>query len=114
MTPIEDIKSARQAIEAHEGSPEEFHLPISNSMQDPMGLSMAIITDAATKARNIEQLLEEADATAAKALQLIDKYQAELSGLDYLPLLGGRQVSPSSWTPNPVSNRKLSISTPAN
>ena len=46
MTPIEDIKSARQAIEAHEGSPEEFHLPISNSMQDPMGLSMAIITDA--------------------------------------------------------------------
>ena len=114
MTPIEYIKSARQAIEAHEGSPEEFYLPISNSMQDPMGLSMAIITDAATKVRNIEQLLEESDAMAAKALQHIDKYQAELSGLDYLPLLGGRQVSPSSWTPNPVSNWKLSISTPAN
>ncbi len=46
MTPIEDIETARQAVEAHEGPPEEFQLSISDSLQDPMGLGMAIITDA--------------------------------------------------------------------
>jgi hypothetical protein len=45
MTPIEDIETAKQAVEAHEGTPEEFQLPISDLLQDPMGLGMAIITD---------------------------------------------------------------------
>lgn len=44
--------------------------------------------DVAAKARNIEHLLEEDDATAAKASHLIEKYQAEHSELGYVPLLG--------------------------
>ena len=46
MTPFDDINEAREAIEAHQGSPEVFELPISDVLQDPMGLGMAIITEA--------------------------------------------------------------------
>ena len=46
MTPFDDIDQARQAIEAFEGPPDTFSLPISDTLQDPMGLNMAIITDA--------------------------------------------------------------------
>lgn len=46
MKPFEDIDAAREAVNAHDGRPEEFVLPVSDSLQDPMGLSMAIILDA--------------------------------------------------------------------
>jgi len=46
MTPIASIDEARQRIAAHSGSPEEFRLPISDQLQDPVGLNMAVITDA--------------------------------------------------------------------
>jgi len=46
MTPFDDIDEARQAIEANRGPPEAFLLPISDVLQDPIGLSMAVITDA--------------------------------------------------------------------
>ena len=36
----------KQAIEDYDGSPDEFRLPISDILQDPIGISMAIITDA--------------------------------------------------------------------
>ena len=46
MTPFNDIEEARQAVEDYEGSPEDFVLPISDALQDPAGVAMAIITDA--------------------------------------------------------------------
>ncbi len=49
MTPIASIDEARQLIAAHTGSPEDFRLPISDQLQDPIGLNMAIITDAILK-----------------------------------------------------------------
>ncbi len=46
MTPFSDIDEARRAIEDYEGSPDGFLLPVSDVLQDPMGVGMAIITDA--------------------------------------------------------------------
>ena len=46
MKPFTDIDAARQAIEQFAGAPEDFVLPISDEVQGPMGLTMAIITDA--------------------------------------------------------------------
>lgn len=46
MNPFTDIDSARQAIEQYTGDPEDFVLPVSDEIQDPMGLTMAMITDA--------------------------------------------------------------------
>jgi hypothetical protein len=46
MKPFTDIDAARQAIEQYSGSPKEFLLPISDEIQDPMGITMAVITDA--------------------------------------------------------------------
>jgi hypothetical protein len=49
MTPIASIDEARQLVAAHSGNPEDFRLPISDQLQDPIGLNMAIITDAILK-----------------------------------------------------------------
>lgn len=46
MKPFADVDAARDAVEEHSGSPEDFQLPISDQIQDPMGITMAIITDA--------------------------------------------------------------------
>ena len=46
MTPFNDIDEARQAVEDYEGSPDGFLLPLSDVLQDRMGIGMAIITDA--------------------------------------------------------------------
>ena len=46
MTPFNDIDGARRAVEGYEGSPDGFLLPVSDALQDPMGIGMAIITDA--------------------------------------------------------------------
>ena len=46
VKPFTDIDTARQSIEQYTGSPEDFLLPVSDEIQDPMGITMAIITDA--------------------------------------------------------------------
>ena len=49
MEPIEDIDEALKTIKEHRGLPEGFQLPISDSINDSLGLNMAIITDAILK-----------------------------------------------------------------
>ena len=47
MEPITNVEEAKRAIESFEGGPEDFALPISDGMQDQLGMNMAIITDCA-------------------------------------------------------------------
>ena len=49
MEPINTIEEATQCIESFEGGPKEFKLPISDQLQDPVGINMAIITDSILK-----------------------------------------------------------------
>jgi hypothetical protein len=49
MEPIVDIDEALKRVEEYHGPPEEFQLPISDSINDSLGLNMAIITDAILK-----------------------------------------------------------------
>ena len=46
MKPFTDTDSAIRAVEQHTGSPETFLLPVADEMQDPMGVAMALITNA--------------------------------------------------------------------
>jgi hypothetical protein len=43
--PFSEVKAAVAAIESFSGRPEEFVLPIDDSLQDPIGIYMAIIGD---------------------------------------------------------------------
>lgn len=45
MKPFTDVQEAVRYIQNFTGHPEEFELPISDSLQDPTGMSMACITD---------------------------------------------------------------------
>jgi hypothetical protein len=45
MTPIIDLAEAERRITVYDGPPEEFTLPISETLLDPVGVNMAIITD---------------------------------------------------------------------
>ena len=45
MNPINSIEEAQEAIEAFNGRAEDFELPISDELQDPSGMNMAIIVD---------------------------------------------------------------------
>lgn len=45
MKPIASIEEARRVIESYQGRAEEFQLPISDRLQDPIGMNMAVITD---------------------------------------------------------------------
>ena len=49
MDPINTIKDVTQCIESFEGQPEEFKLSISDQLQDPIGINMAIVTDSIPK-----------------------------------------------------------------
>jgi hypothetical protein len=49
MEPIADIDEALKTVKEYDGLPEEFQLPISDSINDSLGLNMAIITDAILK-----------------------------------------------------------------
>jgi hypothetical protein len=49
LSPAASIEEARERIAAHAGTPEAFRLPVADALQDPMGLSMAVITDAILK-----------------------------------------------------------------
>jgi hypothetical protein len=45
MEPIKTLDEAKQCIKSFEGQPEDFTLPVSDQLQDPAGINMAIITD---------------------------------------------------------------------
>jgi hypothetical protein len=45
MEPITTVDEAKLSIKSFAGAPEDFVLPISAEMQDPIGVNMAIITD---------------------------------------------------------------------
>ena len=49
MRIIESIEEAQEMIKTFKGNPEDFKLPISDDLQDLMGLNMAIITDTIVK-----------------------------------------------------------------
>ncbi len=44
-----DLDAAKAAIDAFSGDATEFELPISDELNDPLGLNMAILTDAVLK-----------------------------------------------------------------
>jgi hypothetical protein len=46
IEPIRNVAEAISLIESFAGRPEDFTLPISDGLQDPMGMNMAVITDA--------------------------------------------------------------------
>jgi hypothetical protein len=45
MNPFNNVNEAVNYIDAFEDNPEEFILAISDNLQDPIGMNMAIITD---------------------------------------------------------------------
>jgi hypothetical protein len=45
VTPFTDVQEAVQYVLSFPGRPEEFKLPISDSLQDPIGMNMTLITD---------------------------------------------------------------------
>jgi hypothetical protein len=45
MRPVIDVDEALALIDAHCGAPEDFRLPVSESLLDPIGVSMALVTD---------------------------------------------------------------------
>ncbi len=49
MKPARSIEEAQELIASYVGCPEEFRLPISDQLQDPVGINMAIITDTILK-----------------------------------------------------------------
>ncbi len=46
MEPITDIAEAIRRIEEYQGAPQDFELPISDSLNDEIGVNIAIVTDA--------------------------------------------------------------------
>ncbi len=45
MEPFNDRKKAIEFVDSYTGTAENLELPISDSINDPMGVNMAIITD---------------------------------------------------------------------
>ena len=45
MKPFSDAQEAAQYVENFEGEAEELELAISDSLLDPLGINMALITD---------------------------------------------------------------------
>ena len=45
MNPITTIDDAIRIIDEYQGAASDFQLPIADSLLDPMGFNMAIITD---------------------------------------------------------------------
>jgi len=45
MEPFEERKKAIEFVESYTGTAKDLELPISDSLKDPMGMNMAIITD---------------------------------------------------------------------
>jgi hypothetical protein len=49
MKPCQSVEEAVSAIRQFNGSPEEFTLAIAKTLLDPVGVNMAIVTDAILK-----------------------------------------------------------------
>ena len=49
MTPFIDLDAAKQAIHSFDGEATAFELPISDELNDPVGINMAILTDTILK-----------------------------------------------------------------
>ena len=45
MNPITTIEEAIRVVEEYQGAASDFQLPIADSLLDPAGMNMAIITD---------------------------------------------------------------------
>jgi len=45
MEPFEDLKKAIEFVDSYTGTAEDLELPISDKLNDNMGMNMAIITD---------------------------------------------------------------------
>jgi len=45
MSPITTIEEANRIIAEYQGAASDFRLPIADSLLDPVGINMAIITD---------------------------------------------------------------------
>jgi hypothetical protein len=45
MKPFTDVQAVLQFVASFEGSARDFQLPIDNSLQDPVGINMAIIVE---------------------------------------------------------------------
>ena len=45
MTPFNDVDEASKYVDEFKGRPEELELAISDELQDPIGINMALITD---------------------------------------------------------------------
>jgi len=45
MTPFNNVDAAAKYVDEFKGKPEELKLAISDELQDPIGLNMALITD---------------------------------------------------------------------
>jgi hypothetical protein len=45
MTPFNDVDEAAKYVDEFKGRPEELELAISDELQDPIGINMALITD---------------------------------------------------------------------
>jgi len=45
MNPVKTVKEAIKVINSFEGNPEAFDLAISDELQDPLGINIAIIVD---------------------------------------------------------------------
>jgi hypothetical protein len=45
MKPISSVGEAQRIIRSFQGRPEDFLLPIAETLLDPVGINMAMITD---------------------------------------------------------------------
>ena len=45
MPPFNDVEEASSYVDEFKGKPEELELAISDELQDPFGMNMALITD---------------------------------------------------------------------
>ena len=45
MTPFNNVDAAAKYVDEFKGKPQELKLAISDELQDPIGLNMALITD---------------------------------------------------------------------
>ncbi len=45
MNPFNNVNEAVKYVDSFEGKPEELMLAVSDNLQDPIGMNMALITD---------------------------------------------------------------------
>ena len=60
-TPFNDVDEVLTYVDEFQGTPEELELAISDALQDPIGMNMALITDKILKKGWEPDGLEEKD-----------------------------------------------------